>query len=278
MKFFKNKFFIITVAIAVFLVILIGTLAAMGQTGPITNALNIIATPFRYVGGKIGEGLEGLGSYFTTIDRLQEENASMQEEIDRLERQLADKQAIEEENERLRRYLNVKKTYPELVLTEALVIGQASESQSALLTLNLGSRDGIQVGMPVLTEAGLVGSISAVGKTSCTLRLITEGMASAGAYASRTGEVGLIEGDIALKGTGKCYLSYLGENSLIEVGDLIYTTGEGSIFPGGLLIGRVSEVRTDAYLRQKQATVDCAADLDGLHYVMIVVGRESTEP
>ncbi len=276
MKFFKNKFFIITLAIAIFLVILTGTLAAMGQTGPIKSALNIVATPFRYVGGKIGEGLGGIVTYFTTIDKLQDENQVLRAEKEALARQLADKRAIEEENERLRRYLDVKKAHPGLILTEALVIGQASESQSSLLTLNRGSDDGIKVGMPVITEAGLVGSVSQVSKTTCTLRLLTEGMASAGAYDSRTGEVGLIEGDIALKGSNRCYLSYLKEDSQVEVGDLIYTSGEGSIFPRGLLIGSVKEVRTDAYLRQKQAVVETAADMNGLTYVMIVIGREKT--
>ena len=270
MKFFKNKFFIIVMSLALFIVILTVTLSAMGQTSPIRNTLNVIATPFRYVGLKIGEAFEGFSKYITSIDELDRENQSLIGEIERLEGELADSQALREENERLREYIEFKKTYPDLALTEALIIGSESDNYSTIFTLNKGRGDGIKTGMPVVVLNGVVGSVCEVGSTWCKVRAITEASSSIGAYISRSGEIGLIEGDISLKGTEECILNYLSADADIEVGDMIYTSGLGSVYPRGLLIGEVTEIETDEYLRTKAAKVKCAVSFDSLTYVMIV--------
>ncbi|MBR4032529.1 MAG: rod shape-determining protein MreC [Clostridia bacterium] len=270
MKFFKNKFFIIVMSLALFIVIFAVTLSAMGQTGPINNTLNIVATPFRYVGLKIGEAFHGFSKYFTSIDELDKENQSLIDEIERLEGELADSQAIKEENERLREYIEFKKTYPNLALTEALIISSESENHSTIFTLNKGREDGINVGMPVVISKGVVGSVCEIGSTWCKVRVITEASSSIGAYVSRSGEIGLIEGDISLKNTGECILNYLPADADIEIGDLIYTSGLGSVYPRGLLIGEVTDIKTDEYLRAKIARVRCAVNFDSLTYVMIV--------
>jgi len=257
-------------SLALFIVILSVTLSAMGQTGPINNTLNVMATPFRYVGLKIGEAFNGFSKYFTSIDELDKENQSLIEEIERLEGELADSQAIKEENERLREYIEFKNTYPDLALTEALIIASESDNYSTLFTLNKGRKDGIKVGMPVVISKGVVGSVCEVGSTWCKVRVITEASSSIGAYVSRSGETGLIEGDISLKGTGECILNYLPADADIEVGDLIYTSGLGSVYPRGLLIGEVTEIKTDEYLRTKVAKVKCSVNFESLTYVMIV--------
>jgi len=257
-------------SLALFIVILSVTLSAMGQTGPINNTLNVMATPFRYVGLKIGEAFNGFSKYFTSIDELDKENQSLIEEIERLEGELADSQAVKEENERLREYIEFKKTYPDLALTEALIIASESDNYSTLFTLNKGRKDGIKVGMPVVISKGVVGSVCEVGSTWCKVRVITEASSSIGAYVSRSGETGLIEGDISLKGTGECILNYLPADADIEVGDLIYTSGLGSVYPRGLLIGEVTEIKTDEYLRTKVAKVKCSVNFESLTYVMIV--------
>ena len=257
-------------SLALFIVIFTATLSAMGQVSPIKDTLNVISTPFRYVGLKISEAFDGFSKYFTSIDKLDKENQSLIEEIERLEGELADSQALREENERLRDYIEFKKTYPDLALTEALIIGFESDNYSTIFTLNKGSADGIKIGMPVVVSSGVVGSVCEVGSNWCKIRAITEASSSIGAYVLRSGEIGLIEGDISLKGTGECILNYLSADADIKAGDLIYTSGLGSVYPRGLLIGEVTEIEKDGYLRNKKARVKCAVNFDSLTYVMIV--------
>ena len=93
MKFFKNKFFIILLAIAVFASIFTATLSVMGVTDPIKNVANVISVPFRYIGAAVKESFEGFSEYFTAIEKLDEENKRLEGEIDRLESELADLRA-----------------------------------------------------------------------------------------------------------------------------------------------------------------------------------------
>jgi rod shape-determining protein MreC len=274
MKIFKNKFFIIALSIAIFISILTATLSLMGQTGPIRDAINTVTLPFRYVGLKFNEAIEGFSKYFQSIDALNEENSSLREEIAELESSLADMEATKDENARLREYLDVKKTYPDFSLADALIIGTESENYSTFLTLDRGYGDGVEVGMPVIVKSGLVGSVCEVGYSWCRVRVITEASSGVGAYVERNGELGVVSGDISLKDTGECKLTYLSEDADIEVGDLIYTNGIGSVYPRGLLVGRVTEVGIDEYLRKKTATVDCAVDFESLRYVMIITDFE----
>ncbi len=270
MKLFKNKFFIIVLSVAVFAIILTSTLSVMGKTGPIKNALNVIATPFRYVGMKIDEAFDGFSRYFSSIEALEEENRELRDEIDRLEEALADADAVKEENERLKDYLSVRDSYSSLKLLEGLIIGREGDNHTTFFTLNRGMGDGVDLGMAVITREGLVGSVCEVGYNWCRVRVLSEASASAGAYISRSGEVGLVEGDISLKGTGRCYLNYLSAEADIEIGDLVYTSGKGSVYPRDLLIGRVSDIEINEYLRTKTAEVTLAVDIKDLKYVMIV--------
>lgn len=270
MKLFKNKFFIIILSIALFLTILTSTLSVMGQTDPIKNVLNTVTVPFRFAGQKISESISGFKSYFASVKRLQGENESLRAEINSLEGKLVEKEAAIEENRRLRDYLEMKDTFSSFKLTEALVIGVEGENHTTFLTLNKGKKDGINIGMAVMVKEGLVGSVCDVGSNWSRIRLANEASASAGAYVQRSGEIGVLCGDIAYKDTGYCTLNYLSEDADIKVGDLIYTSGEGSVYPSGIFIGRVTEVKTDGYSREKIATVQCAVDFESLKYVVVI--------
>ena len=270
MRIFKNKFFIIALSVAIFFIIFVSVLSLMGQTGAIKNALNTASMPFRYVGVKISDAFDGFMNYFESIDSLIEENESLRNEIDRLESELADNQATKDENARLREYLEVKKTYPDYKLLDALIVGREGDNTTTFLTLDRGTMDGVDVGMPVIVSGGLVGSVCEAGSNWCRVRVITESSAGTGAFVSRSGEIGVVSGDVSLGINNQCVLKYLPENADVKVGDLVYTSGQGSVYPRGLLIGRVSGVDVDEFSRQKTAIIDAAVDADNLRYVMIV--------
>lgn len=270
MKFFKNKFFIAALSIAVFAVILTATLPAMGVTDPVRDVINTLSVPFRYVGVAIGDSIDGFKKYFSAIDELYEENSKLKDEINRLEGELADANGVREENERLKEYLGIKKLYPDFELTEALIIGSESENYMTVMTLNKGKNHGIDVGMAVIVEEGLVGSVFEVGSNWCKVRALHEASASVGACIPRSGEIGIVSGDIALKDRGECYLGYLSADADVEVDDTVYTSGIGSVYPEGLLIGKVTEVKPNDSLRTKEATVSLAVDFTDLKYVLII--------
>ncbi len=257
-------------SIALFMTILSATLAVMGQTDPIKNVLNTVASPFRYAANSINEAIEGYKSYFDAIEDYREENERLYAEIGALEKELADRDAAIAENERLREYLEMKQKYSAFSFTEALTVGREGDGATTFLTLNKGKNDGVDVGMAVMISDGLVGCVCESGNTWSRVRLLNEASASAGAYITRSGEIGVISGDISFKGTGKCILKYLPENADVKEGDLVYTSGEGSVYPKDIYIGRVISVEADVFSRTMTATVECAADLEDLKYVLVI--------
>ncbi len=270
MKIFKSKIFIICLAIALFLSILFATLSAMGIKNPVSDAVNILLMPLRLALNKANEALLGYEKYFSSLESLYDENISLREEIDRLEGEIADAEAAKEENERLRSYLDMKKKYHDYSMLDALIIGRESESYATFFTLDRGSRDGVEVGMPVIVREGLVGSVCEVGGSWCRVRVLTEASAAVSVYVKRSGESGVLCGDIAQSSEAGCTLRYLSEDADIEVGDLIYTSGEGSVYPGGIFVGEVVEVTTDELLRARSARVKAAVEPDKLKYLLIV--------
>lgn len=274
LKIFKNKFFIIALSTALFLTVLTSTLFIMGKGDIFRNIANVVATPFRYIGVKVSESVDGFSRYFKNIDKLYEENQRLKGEINSLESEIAELVGADEENEKLREYLNVIKTYPSLELLDAFIIGESGDNHVTFFTLNRGSGDGVKLGMPIINEIGLVGSVCEVGYNWCRVRALTEASSGVGAYVRRSGEVGVISGIVPNKDGKTCVLEYLSENADIEVGDIVYTSGNGSSCPRDICIGKVVEVNIDKYLRTKTATVECAVDLDELKYVMIVTDYE----
>ncbi len=246
----------------------------MGQTGPIKDAVNTLTAPFRLAANAVAESVNGFKSYFRAIESYREENESLRAELGILEGEIADRDAVIEENRRLRSYLEMKQKYSDFKLTEALVIGREGEGYSTFLTLNKGKNDGIDVGMTVMVSEGLVGSVCDSGDSWSRVRVLNEASASAGAYIQRSGEIGILSGDIAFKDTGYCKLKYLSENADVIEGDLVYTSGDGSVYPGGIYIGRVLSVESDGFSRSKSATVECAVKPESLKYVVVVTGYE----
>ena len=163
MKIFKNRLLGIIAAVAVFAVVFYSVLGIMGQTSVFHNALGVVATPFRWCFSAAGEALSGFGDYFTEFDRLREENEALAERVKELERENAHVQVLEGENKWLRGMLGVKEILSLCETVDAQVIGREANSYMTLYTLNKGSLHGIDEGMAVVTDAGVVGRVESVG-------------------------------------------------------------------------------------------------------------------
>ena len=270
MRFYKSKPFIIMLTVAIVLVTVPAVLSLMGITAPLRNAAATVAAPFQWCADKISGAARGFVAYFTEFDDLQRENEQLRAELGELRDQIHRAEMAEEENAFLRQYLDLPGTESNLSLLDAQIIARASGNATRVYTLNRGSLHGVETGMPVITADGVVGSVSEVGINWCRVTSILEINASAGAYDERSGAVGLSEGTYELREEGLCRLAYLAEGADVAIGDRILTSGFGSVYPQGLVIGTVCEIRSDDYTRQQIAILTPAVDFDRLSRVMIV--------
>ena len=130
--------------------------------------------------------------------------------------------------------------------------------------------------MVVITDAGIVGCIREVGLTFCEVVCLTDASSSIGACVKRSALVGIVDGAYG----NKCRFSYTtGITSFEDIaeGDLIVSSGSGSIYPYGLTIGTVTQVKIDEASRSVIATVETAVDFDTVKQVMIITDFSVTE-
>lgn len=269
-KFFKNKFLIILLCVSLVLVTFNGVFSVMGVKNYAKVFIIDLFSPVMSGIHKMGESLSGYALYFSDMDELIKENNRLKEQIKNLENQLDSSKLTEEENDRLRDYLDIKESYKDFEMCEALIIGGKGDSYMSIIKINKGKLDGIDVNMPVIVEKGLVGVVCEVGNSYSNVRLICEASAGVGAYISRSGDIGILQGDISYTEKGEMRLTYLDEEADVREGDIVYTSGSGSVYPGGILVGTVTEVTDDEFSRSKIATLKCSVDFQSLQYVLVV--------
>ena len=276
-KLFLNRFFITCLTVALILVIVPFVLTSMGRTDLIRNAIVTVCTPFRYLATKTAEGLNGYGKYFSSVERLNQENEELKKQLAEKASNELEANAAQDENLWLKNYLSLKKDHPDFVLLDAMVIGRSGGNYITTFTLNKGSYNGVEINMPVVNEFGVIGSVCEVGLTWCRVATILESQSACGVYVERSGSTGLVSGDYTSSLLGYCSVIHLDENADIEIGDKIITGGESSIYPHGLTVGTVAEITLNPYDRTKTAKLLPAVNLTSIDKVMVITGFNTEE-
>ena len=229
----------------------------------------MISTPFRNAFNYCADGVTGFFDYFTEFERISKENEELRKENEELKKLQNDLAVLKEENAWLRDFLDVKNHNTTFEFADATVIGKNSGAAHITLTLNKGSLQGISSGMVVITGQGLVGRITEVGLTTCEVLCITDISSSVGAMVERSAMLGIAEGYYE----NECrflYTTGFADVSDIVVGDVIISNGNGSIYPYGLKIGIVTDVKIDDASRSVIATIESAVDFNDVSRVMII--------
>ena len=272
--FFRSKTFIVILTLLVILGGVPAILGAMGQGDVVRSAAVSLVTPLMRGAYAVGDALRGYAEYFTEFDRLKAENESLAAALDEAEGKLSDARLLADENEWMRAYLGIKRLHTDFTFCDANLIGREAGAYMTAFTLDRGDGAKVGIGMPVITADGVCGRVTEVGKTFCRVSTILSYDSSVGAYVERSGEVGIVCGDFERGRSGECLLKYLPFDADIEVGDRILSSGLGSVYPRGLVIGEVTEVTGDAYDHTKVAVVRPAVDLSRLTRVMILTGYD----
>ncbi len=273
-QFFKNKFFYIMTVLALLLTIVPSVLYSMGLTFLFRDAVCVLLTPMQKVFNYATEAVDGFASYFYKFDELVEENIALRERIAELEKQNYDAAELEERSAWMSNFLEMKSQHTDFKMLSASVTGRENGNYSKILTIDVGTGAGVTKNMPVVTSEGIVGRITELGYNWAKVTTIVEAQTSVGAYIERTEDAGICEGQFDLAPEGMCRMSYLPAEAQIAVGDRVLSTGYGSVYPRGLVIGYVETVGINEFTRSPDVTVKCAVDFSELTQVMIITDYE----
>ena len=273
-----NGILILLAAVLLALVTAVVSVLLGGTANPLSNLAGVISTPFRNgISAVINWTQERYSDAFEQ-DQLKEELQRLREENTKLREQAREGEAASRENERLRNLLGLREKRRELDFESATVTAHSTDNWSSTLTISKGSSMDIQVDDCVVDEYGnLVGVVAVVGENWSTVATLIDSSTEMGGMLARTDGSAILEGDFALMGQGKLKLNYLPENSSLLAGDLVLTSGMGGVYPSGLVVGHVEEVRTEASGMTQYAVVVPETDLASLKQVFVVTDFEVVE-
>ena len=206
---------------------------------------------------------------FTEFEDLEADNARLRGELAELEGNAIKASAAEDSLRDLLAEIDIDYIGgAETVVAQ--VIDRPGNFESYSVEIDRGLQDGLTVGMPVVTSAGLVGRVTEVQDNFSQVRLLHQPDYAVGIRVVGTGEVALARGN----GLGEDLIVTEGitEETQIAVGDPVVTSGiEGSSYPPDLTVGRISEVVFDSRLLQQSVKVHPVTNLENLRYVTILL-------
>ncbi len=272
----KNGLGLLIAALALTGLISIGSVVL--PVNPLSNLLGVLATPFRAAATAVVSWGEGVYRYATEYEALRERVHELEVELAELEAANRAATGALEENERLRALLELRESRRDFVFESATVTGRTSTSWEASLTISKGTAHGVEEGDSVITETGaLVGVIAEAGLNWSTVTTVTDPDLSVGALVFRTGDSGILEGDLSLMAEERCRLSYLSAEAALVSGDEVLTSGTGGLYPSGLVIGYVEGMYTDPSGLEQYAVLRPAAELSSLTQVFVIKSFEIVE-
>jgi rod shape-determining protein MreC len=202
-----------------------------------------------------------IGDYFG----LRQKYIELEKENARLRQSYVEGVSIKVENDALRKLLglDIRQEHDMLVVK---VIGFYGNRWQSEIIINAGTSDGVQEGMGVTGDSGLVGVILSAGNSSSRVRLVSDPNSNLGVRVLSSRKLGLIEGSQ----DGTIYLRYITLEDEIYKGDIIVTSEFGEYLPSDLLIGRVSSIKDIPGDPYWEITVEPFEDLRELEYLMVI--------
>ena len=173
---------------------------------------------------------------FQSYQSLYEQNQELRRELQQMKSWKEAALQLEQENARL---LDLKKVRldPDLTRVTGVVLADSGSPFRQSVLLNVGARDGILDGWATMDGLGLVGRISGVGTKSSRVILLTDASSRIPATIEPSGQSVLIVGDNTLAPP----IDFIENPELVRPGDRIVSSGDGKVFPPGLLIGQVAK-------------------------------------
>ena len=191
--------------------------------------------------------------------RIYEQNQELRRELRQMKAWKEAALQLEQENAKLLD-LNKVRLDPALTYVTGVVLADSGSPFRQSVLLNVGGRDGIRDGWATTDGLGLVGRISGVGRTTARVVLLTDTASRLPVLIQPSGQRAILTGD----NSALPRLDFLEAPEAVRPGDRVVSSGDGGVFPSGLLVGRVAQ-GADGELR-----VRLAAEYERLEFLRVL--------
>ncbi|WP_380053817.1 rod shape-determining protein MreC [Falsihalocynthiibacter sp. SS001] len=196
---------------------------------------------------------------FQSYTKIYQQNQDLRRELQQMKAWKEAALQLEQRNARLLDLNNVRLD-PKLTHVTGVVIADSGSPFRQSVLLNVGERDGIQDGWATMDGIGLVGRISGVGRNTSRVILLTDSNSSIPVTIQPSGQRALMNGDNSVAPL----LEFVESPELVRPGDQVVTSGDGGVFPAGLLVGQL------ALGPNRRLRVRLAADNERLEFLRVL--------
>ena len=234
----------------------------------VTSVSKVVSYPFKWVFNKIDD-------YKELVD-IREKYQDLLPEVDRIDSLISENTELRKQLESMKEELDIDYTINEYDFLNATVISRNISYWYNTITIDKGSYNGVEVDMVVVNSQGLIGKIVSTTTFTSDVKLLTT------SDTNNKISVAISNGKNKLYGLIKDYnynnnyleVEGISNTESVSIGDYVYTSGLGGVFPSGILIGKVSEITTDEYDLAKIINVSPVANFDNINFVAVLKRKE----
>ena len=197
---------------------------------------------------------------------LQQQNILLQDELSKL-------RSIEKENQELKSLLRLEESYNYPLQITRVVTKQLNTLNNSL-SVNVGSNEGIQRGMPLINSDGLIVKVILAASNYSQVMPLSHPLFRVSAQIQDSKANGIITWDIS--SPSYLIMDFVPKTVPIDTGMVIQTSGLGNEFPAGILIGQVVDFRSQEGTNTQQLKIEPFSKLNEVSEGFIVLFTSDT--
>lgn len=249
------------------------TLQSRGRSSGAGDVVAVVTTPVQTVLTRVHRGAFGLWTTYLDWKNVRAENRRLRDENQRLRVEGLQVSEVADENQRLRRLLDLRERLP-LETLPGEVIAREWGGWVRSITVNRGRDDRVLRLTAVITPDGLIGRVVEVRPGASVVQVLTDPASTVGAHVVRTRTPGIVEGEPR----GTLRLKYMARGGRqIQVGDLVVSSGQSGLVPRGIPIGRVRAIDDRGSALFHYATLAPAVEYARVDEVLLLTGSTSQD-
>lgn len=229
-----------------------------------------VTTPFSKTLHYVQDGVGSLLDRYLFLVDADRKNVELEARVQSLRLELELMREFEFENTRLRDVLALANKHVGETVAAASVIGGDPTGWVHSISIDKGSLAGVEIGMGVVNPEGIIGQIAAVSPHAARVILIDDPLSNVDVMLQQPRVRGLLEG----AGQGRTIVQFVGKGQSVRIGDTIITSGMDSVFPKGLLVGRVEKVSHRVGEMFQEVEVAPAVSFPRVEEVLVVRGSK----
>jgi len=213
--------------------------------------------------------ISGNDTFFYDINSLKDENKKLKQENQELSEKLSELEIIKAENEVLREYANLSDQYTAYTTKPAYIIDRDLSNLSETLVINIGEKDGIKIGMPVVVAEGIVGQVISTTNSTAKVQPIIDPSSSVSGIMNISRDNIIVKGELGSNTTLRA--TYISSDADLVLNDEVETSGLGGIYPKGLKIGKLVQIVETQNTTEKYAVIETAVDFSKIEEVLVII-------